>query len=52
MRKYEAQRPLFRGDELRNDRCEIMAIGTQAMQPDDGTGRVAAGFDLDSFEQG
>ena len=51
MRKYEAQGPLVRAHQLRHDRREIMAIGAQAVQPDDSPGRLAAGFDLNGFEQ-
>ena len=46
MRKDEAQRPLSRAHQLGYDRLEVMAVGAQAVQPDNGGHGVAAGFNF------
>ena len=49
--EYEAQRTLVRSRELRHDRLEIVAVGAQAMQPDDAPGRIGTRLALDAFQQ-
>ena len=51
MGKHETQGPLIGPDQLGNDRREIMTVRAEAVQPDDCAGRIAAGFDLNGFEQ-
>ena len=46
MREDEAQRALGTTHELRYDRLEVVAIGSESMQPDDGSLRIAARLDL------
>src|SRR5690606_41149229 len=44
MRENETRRRPGRIDQLRHDGREIVAIGAQAMQPQDGRDRIGAGF--------
>ncbi len=46
MREHEPQRQRIRNPQLRHDRFEIVAIGAETVQPDDGARRGRAGFDF------
>src|SRR5690606_17710741 len=51
VREHEAQRRPVAADEFRDDGHEIVAVGAQAMEPDDGPGRRRPGLALDAVQQ-
>jgi len=51
MRKHEPQRWPIRVDEFRHDRREIIAVGTEAMQPDHRVAWIASGFLFDARQR-
>lgn len=52
MRQYNPYAMLFDDAEVRDEWFEIMAVGTEPVQPDDAGGRGAGWIDLDCIEQG
>ena len=50
MRKHEAQWRHAAVHQLGHQRLEVMAIGAEAVHPDDGEGGLGSGFDDDAFE--
>jgi hypothetical protein len=49
MRKNETHVERLRQAQLADDRNEVVAVRAQPVQPDDGSGRIAACCDLDGL---